>query len=320
MKKVDHRVGDQRVEGIPVPPGSMDRGPVEFDSRVARRTTDLLNIASSEVVTAPPTTTIISAIKIMNNYGFRRLPIADAGSNRLIGFVTCVDIVDFLGGGIRHNLVRKKYEGNILAAINAEIREIMSSKVIAISDDASMDDALKIMYEKNVGGLPIVDERFRIKAIVTEEDFVEFVRNTDIDKTVGDYMSPNVVTAPANMSIEKISRMIVQKGFRRLPIIQDGVLTGIITASDIMKYMASGEAFSKIITGDIKDVMELPIKSLIKRTLVMTDPKTKLRDAANLMVDKDVGSLPVMEEGSMVGIITERDFLIALAEHRGVAK
>lgn len=241
MKKVDHRVGDQRVEGIPVPPGSMDRGPVEFDSRVARRPTDLLNIASTEVVTAPPTTTIISAIKIMNNYGFRRLPIADAGSNRLLGFVTCVDIVDFLGGGIRHNLVRKKYEGNILAAINAEIREIMSSKVIAISDDASMDDALKIMYEKNVGGLPIVDERFRIKAIVTEEDFVEFVRNTDIDKTVGDYMSPNVVTAPANMSIEKISRMIVQKGFRRLPIIQDGVLTGIITASDIMKYMASGE-------------------------------------------------------------------------------
>lgn len=66
--------------------------------------------------------------------------------------------------------------------------------------------------------------------------------------------------------------------------------------------------------------MELPIKSLIKRTLVMTDPKTKLRDAADLMVDKDVGSLPVMEEGSMVGIITERDFLIALAEHRGVAK
>ncbi|MBC7080148.1 MAG: CBS domain-containing protein [Methanothrix sp.] len=320
MKRVDHRIGDQRVEGIPVPPGSMDRGPVEFDSRVARRQGEILSIASTEVVTAPPTTTIIGAIKIMNSYGFRRLPIADAGTNRLLGFVTCVDIVDFLGGGIRHNLVRKKYEGNILAAINAEIREIMSSKVISAPDTASVDDALKIMYERNVGGLPIVDERSRIKAIVTEEDFVEVVRNTDIDTTVSDYMSPNVVTAPASMSIEKTSRMIVQKGFRRLPIIQDGILTGIITASDIMKYMASGEAFSKIITGDIREVMEQPIKSLIKRSLIMTDPRTRLKDAANLMVEKDVGSLPVMEGGSMVGIITERDFLRALAEHRGVAR
>ncbi|MFA7356686.1 MAG: CBS domain-containing protein, partial [Methanothrix sp.] len=79
-------------------PGAMDRGPVQFDSRAAKRTGDVLTISTRDVVTAPPTTTIIGAIKIMTSYGFGRLPIADAGTLRLLGFVTGVDVVDFLGG------------------------------------------------------------------------------------------------------------------------------------------------------------------------------------------------------------------------------
>lgn len=315
MRKVG---AEQKNAGIPVTPGGMDRGPLEFASRVVKRPGDVLTIATPDVVTAPPTTTIIGAIKTMNSYGFRRLPIADAGTNRLDGFVTCVDIVDFLGGGIRHNLVRKKYEGNILVAINAEIREIMNPKVISASEGSSINDALKLMYERNVGGLPIVDDRSRIKAIVTEEDFVVMMKDMKTGLAVKDFMSPSVVTTPAQMSIEKTTKMIVQKGFRRLPIVQDGVLTGIITASDIMKYMGSGEAFRKIVTGDILDVMEQPIKTLIKRSLLITEPKTSLEEAAKVMVENDIGSLPVMQNGSLAGILTERDFLRALAEMRGI--
>ncbi|OPX77008.1 MAG: Inosine-5'-monophosphate dehydrogenase [Methanosaeta sp. PtaB.Bin039] len=315
MRKVG---AEQKSTKIPVNPGGMDRGPLEFNSRVAKKVGEVLSVATPEVVTVPPTTTIIGAIKTMTGYGFRRLPIADAGSNRLIGFVTCVDIVDFLGGGIRHNLVRKKFEGNILAAINADIREIMNPKVISIEDSSSLEDAVRLMYEKNVGGLPIVDEKGRIKAIITEEDFVAMTAGRRTGMTVQDYMSRQVVSTPAQMSIEKTTKMIVQKGFRRLPIIQDGILIGIITASDIMKYMGSGEAFKKIITGDVRDVMEQPIKTLVRKALITTEPRMELGEAAQQMVEKDIGSLPVMEGGSMAGIITERDFLRALAEERGI--
>jgi len=315
MKKVSAEQKDAR---IPMPPGVMDRGPLEFKSKVVKRAGEVMTIATPDAVSAPPTTTIIGAIKTMTTYGFRRLPIADAGTNRLIGFATCVDIVDFLGGGIRHNLVKKKYEGNILVAINAEIREIMNPNVIYTSEKSSVDDALKLMYEKNVGGLPVVDDRIRIKGIVTEEDFVALMTSIKTDLAVKDFMSPNVVTTPSDMSIEKTTKMMVQKGFRRLPIVQDGVLTGIITSSDIMKYMGSGEAFKKIVTGDVKDVMEQPIKTLIKRALVSTEPQVELGQAARIMVENDVGSLPIMDGGSLIGILTERDFLRALAEHRGI--
>jgi CBS domain-containing protein len=308
----------QKNDRMPRAPGSGDRGPLQFDSRHAKHISELVGAASPDVVTVPPTTTIMGAIKTMTFYGFSRLPIADAGTKRLMGFVTSVDIVDFLGGGLRHNLLQEKYGGNIFTAINADIRDIMSDKLTYASDSASLNDVLNLMYEKNVGGLPIVDEDTRIKAIITEEDFVRFCRGLDTGLAVESFMSPNVVTAPAQTTIEKMTRMIIQKGFRRMPVVQDGVLMGMVTASDIMKYLGSGAAFEKVVTGDIGEVMNQPVKILIKRSLLTTEKKVDLGQAARKMLDSDIGSLPVMDKGSLVGILTERDYVRALAENRGI--
>ncbi len=308
----------QKNDRMSVAPGSGDRGPLQFDSRLAKRASDVVGVASPDVVTVPPTTTIMSAIKAMTFYGFSRLPVADPGTKRLIGFVTSVDVVDFLGGGVRHNLLREKYGGNIFTAINADITEIMSTNLTYASDKASLNDVLKLMYEKNVGGLPICDEDVRIKAIITEEDFVRFCRGLDTGLAVENFMSPHVVTAPAQTTIEKMTRMIIQKGFRRMPVVQDGVLMGMVTASDIMKYLGSGDAFEKVVTGDIGEVMNQPIKSLIKRGLLATEKKADLGQAARKMMDNEIGSLPVMDKGSLAGILTERDYVRALAENRGI--
>jgi CBS domain-containing protein len=314
------RLSEDRKDAKIRMPGAMDRGPVQFDSRVAKRTGDVLTIATADVVTAPPTTTIIGAIKIMTAYGFGRLPIADPGTRRLLGFVTGVDVVDFLGSGVRHNLLKRKYEGNILAAINADIREIMSSRLISIGEKSSVEDALKLMYEKNVGGLPVVDEDNRIKALITEHDFAKLVAGLNTGIKVEEFMSRNVITANGQISIEKTTKMMVQKGgFRKLPVVQDSILVGMVTASDIMRYLGSGEAFGKVVTGDIGEVMSQPIKNLVRRDLVFTDKETDLGGAADKMMETGVGALPVMENGSLLGIITKRDFIRAFAvEKRGI--
>ncbi|RQW79552.1 MAG: CBS domain-containing protein [Methanothrix sp.] len=303
---------------MPRAPGSGERAPLQFNSRQAKRLGDILSMASPDVVTVPPTTTIMGAIKTMTFYGFSRLPIADAGTKRLIGFVTSVDVVDFLGGGLRHNLLKEKFGGNIFTAINADITEIMSTNLTYANDRSTLNDVLKLMYEKNVGGLPIIDEENRIKAIITEEDFVRVCSGQDTGILVDAYMSPIVVTALAETTIEKMTRMIIQKGFRRMPVVQDGVLMGMVTASDIMKYLGSGDAFEKVVTGDIAEVMNQPIKSLIKTSLVAIEKKADLGEAAKKMMDSDIGSLPIMDKGSLAGILTERDYVRALAENKGL--
>jgi hypothetical protein len=70
----------KKSDRLPIAPGSGDRGPLQFDSRHAKHASDVVGMASPDVVTVPPTTTIMGAIKTMTFYGFSRLPIADAGT------------------------------------------------------------------------------------------------------------------------------------------------------------------------------------------------------------------------------------------------
>jgi len=134
-------------------------------------------IASKNVITLPPTTNIMTTAKTMLKYGYRRVPISDAGTNRLVGIVTSLDIVDFLGGGLRHNLVMNRYNGNLSAAINEDVREIMRKDVISLTINSSINEALLTMIEKNIGGLPILDDHSAVVGMVSERDFVKTVAN-----------------------------------------------------------------------------------------------------------------------------------------------
>ncbi|MCZ7393177.1 MAG: CBS domain-containing protein [Candidatus Methanoperedens sp.] len=288
--------------------------PIDFKSRISERSGDIMTIASREVVTIPPTTPIIDAVKTMLGRGFRRLPIADAGTNRLKGIVTSQDIVDFLGGGKRNLIVKNSFKGNLLSAVNASISEIMEENVVSLNEKDSLKDALNTMLTENIGGIPITDGEGRVSAIISEKDFVFFVSGIVTGKTVDDYMSKKIVTAPSEMSVGTATKSMINNGFRRLPIIKDNVLIGIITASDIMRFLGSGDIFNKLITGNAKEVFEVPIRTLIRRDVVYTRSEIDLGEAAGVMLDKNVGSLPVLEEGELKGIITERDFVRALAE------
>ncbi len=289
-------------------------GPLDFKTRISERTGDIMTIASREVVTIPPTTPIIDAVKTMLGKGFRRLPIADAGTNHLKGIVTSQDIVDFLGGGKRHLIVKNRFKGNLLSAVNASISEIMEENVVSLNEKDSLKDALSIMIKENIGGIPIIDSGGRVSAIVSERDFVFLVSGIVTGKTVNDYMSKNIVTAASDMSLGTATKSMINNGFRRLPIIKDNVLIGIITASDVMRFLGSGDIFNKLITGSAKEVFEVPIRTLIRRDVVFVRSDADLGEAAGIMLDKNVGSLPVLEEGELKGIITERDFVRAMAD------
>lgn len=294
--------------------GVMDRGPVDFKSRVSHNQGDILAIASKNIVTLPPTTNIMGTVKTMLKYGFRRVPIADAGTNRLVGIITSLDIVDFLGGGLRHNIVKNRYKGNLAAAINEDVREIMKKDVVSLGVNDNISSAIKTMIEKNIGGIPIVDDDNVVVGIVSERDFVRTVADITTSKSVNKYMSDKVVTASPDISVGEATRTMIEKGFRRIPIVKEDVLLGIVTASDVMRYLGSGEIFQKLMTGDVSDAFQVPLKSLILRDIVWTNSGIDIGEAAALMLKNKVGALPIIDDGELCGILTERDIIKALVD------
>ena len=269
---------------------------------------EILQIARSKIVMMSPTTPIYDAIQMMTREGFRRVPIADPGTKLLEGIVTASDIIDYLGGGEKFQIIRQKYDGNIFKAINEAIRLIMTQKVISIKASAKISEAIDLMTQKNLGGLPVVDDEKHLKAIITERDIASLFADKISGVTVAQLMSEKVVTALPRTTIFEAERSMVTQGFRRLPIISDGKVVGIITSMDIIRFFGSGKVFDYLRSGTIIQVLNTPALDIATKQVSTIEPSADVGKAAKIMHEKDVGAVPVIKDGKLVGIITERDF------------
>lgn len=285
---------------------------LNFKQRQSQHESGIMAVAKKDVVTVPPTTTIMGAASTMVGYGYRRLPVADAGTKRLKGICTVIDIIDFLGGGEKRRIIDRVYDGNMIVAINGPITEIMESDVASVPDDASLEDAVRVMIDRSVGGVPVIDPEGIIVGIITERDIVHLMGDSISGRHVNDIMSRRVTTAPPNMTIETAAKTMISSGFRRLPVVTDSYVCGIITATDIMRYLGNGEAFKKLVTGNVNEAFSAPISGIMKSDIVTVSPEQDLSETARIMSQNKVGSLPVISGQQLVGIVTERDILISM--------
>ena len=269
---------------------------------------EILNIVKGKVVTIAPTTPIYDAIQIMAREGFRRIPIANPGTKALVGIVTATDIIDYLGGGKKFEIVQRKFDGNIFRAINEPIKLIMTQKVVSVKTSAKISEAKGLMTEKNLGGMPVVDESNSVKAIITERDIANLFADRLSGVTVAQLMSEEVVTALSKTTIFEAERSMATQGFRRLPIVSEGKVVGIITTMDIVRFFGSGEVFKHLRSGTIIQVLNTPALTIASKDVSTIEPTADIGQAARIMQDKDIGAVPVVKNGKLVGIITERDF------------
>ena len=273
-----------------------------------KREDEILRVAKSSVVTMAPTTPIYDAIKIMATKGFRRIPIANPGTKTLEGIVTATDIINYLGGGKKFRIIQKKFAGSIFKAINEPIKLIMIKKVISVKTSAKINEAIELMIEQNLGGLPVVDRKNRVKAIITERDIANMFADRISGVTVAQLMSEKVVTALQKTTIFEAEKTMTTQGFRRLPIISDGKVIGIITTMDIIRFFGSGKVFKYLKSDAIIQVLNTPALEIATRDVVTIGPNEDVGQAAKIMQEKNIGALPVVKNEKLVGIITERDF------------
>lgn len=293
--------------------GKLDRGPVEFKSRIVEQEGEIMAIATRDVISLPQTQSIMAAVEQMTTCGFRRLPVTDAGTKRLLGIVTSGDIINFLGGGDKYQLVQVRHNGNLIAAVNEAIRTIMTPQPEILKSDARIRDAVEVITRKKIGGLPIVDKDGILLGIATERDVLSVLASGRSPLHVEDIMSSALrVTAP-DCPIATVTRDMTRHRFRRLPVVSDDVLYGIVTATDIMRYLGSREVFSKMVTGNVAEVTGLPVRNLIAGELFTTSPEKTINQVAQEMLNKNIGVLPVIEDSRLVGLVTEFDLVRAFS-------
>lgn len=147
-----------------------------------------------------------------------------------------------------------------------KVKDLMSTNVLTISKDTSVEEIAGILAENNISGVPVVDEENRVIGIVTQKDllykdikprfpavveilggmiFLSGVKeyNTELKKLVAtkaeELMTKKVITISPDSSVEKAAAIMVDKNINRIPVVDEGNhLLGIISRADIIRSMA----------------------------------------------------------------------------------
>lgn len=119
------------------------------------------------------------------------------------------------------------------ATLTVTARDIMTSDVITVTADSSVENAARTMFEKRVSGLPVVDEEGRLAGVVTEFDVI-----ARTGESVEEIMTRSVVSIGEDTDTESIARMLTEQQIRRLPVVRDGRVIGIISRSDLIRLFA----------------------------------------------------------------------------------
>ncbi|MEM3916478.1 MAG: CBS domain-containing protein [Candidatus Nitrosocaldus sp.] len=119
------------------------------------------------------------------------------------------------------------------------MKDIMIRDVVTISPDKTAQEAARLMAEHGIGSVVVMDSD-KVVGIVTERDLVRKVCAKDIPSSrvrIQDVMSTPIITAEPDLPIEAAVQRMFNNKIRRLPVVENGKLVGIVTISDIAKHM-----------------------------------------------------------------------------------
>ncbi len=128
------------------------------------------------------------------------------------------------------------------------VRDVLKEKgnqVWSISAGASVYDALKLMAEKGIGALVVLDGE-NVVGIFSERDYareVELKGRTARDTSVGDIMTHKVIYIQPDNTVEECMAVMTHRRIRHLPVMDEGRLVGLVSIGDIVKAVISEQQF-----------------------------------------------------------------------------
>lgn len=119
------------------------------------------------------------------------------------------------------------------------IQGVMSADPVSVRPEMPIFEAMELLVKHAISGMPVVDDDGRLLGMLTEKDVLEILvkRDFEVKDTVETYMSRNVISFPFDADAVEIGRFFIKSNIRRVPILKDGRLVGIISRRDLIKLI-----------------------------------------------------------------------------------
>jgi CBS domain-containing protein len=168
--------------------------------------------------------------------------------------------------------------------------DVMTTSVVAVPPNATIADAAKLMLERRISGLPVIDAKGKLVGMVSEGDLLRrvesdterrrprwlelFAANSTLAaeyvrshaKRVADVMTEHMVTVREDTPLAEVADILESKRVKRVPVLRDGKIVGIVSRSNLLQAVASGAAAAAAQPGkDDRGIREAVVKELGKR-------------------------------------------------------
>jgi acetoin utilization protein AcuB len=138
----------------------------------------------------------------------------------------------------------------------------------------------------------------------------------EVNMFVGDRMSRPVITLAPETPIHDALAMFKKEHIRRAPVVKDGRMLGIVSATDLLN--ASPSPVTSLSVWEMHYLMsKVTVKQVMSKKVKTVNVDTPIEEAARIMADHKIGGLPVLQNGRVVGIITETDLFKVFLEFMG---
>lgn len=262
----------------------------------------------THVTTVSPQTLVSTADQIMHDKRIRHLPVVTE-QHTLVGMLTDRDV---RRAEASDALPMAAYELTYLLD-KLHVQDIMTRDVVTVRSDTPIVEAGQIFLQKKFGCLPVVRENNRLEGIITVADLLRLyiqqyatVELMDIESM----MQTQVITATPAMSLAEVQRLMRDHHIRHVPVVSGKHLVGMLTDRDIRE--ASPSPATTLTHGEIAYQMEMtPVKTCMTQDVMWLCPGITMANAARELLQRTIGCLPVVDKGTLVGIVTEMDCLRA---------
>ena len=195
-----------------------------------------------------------------------------------------------------------------------QVREVMTTDVMTVGPDIGLKAAARVMIDRGISGLPVVDDAGKLVGIITEADFVKqeadrshrrYRRLLDalfgerehrlVGENVGDAMTRHPIVVDPETRVAEAAREMADRGIKRLPVVNDsGELVGIVSRADIMAAFVRPD-----------DVIAAQIREDIIERILMIDPATVQVEVAEGVALLS-GTVPTRTDARLLEELTRR--------------
>ncbi len=283
-------------------------GTPNFNDRIHKKPSELQPVIVRDVPVASEQTPILKITELMYESGYRMIPILSS-KDLVSGVVTGMDIIDYLGGGPRYNIILSRSLNSIYDALDVPVDNVMRNNPITVSTDMTLPQLLEVMVKYGIGAVPVTDKDGKYVGLITERSLIKYLTGKVTGVLVKDVMTENVIYVTTGTSLGKAMKTMINTGVRRLPVVKDGVVAGMLSCKDITGFIGSHKIFTILKRKTIDELLNLPVSDIMRTEVLTISPEADIGEAASIMNVKKVGSLLVIQEGRLKGIITARDIL-----------